>query len=175
MTYNLVEIENQIIRTLQANDTLQICKRIDTHAGAITPQVFLDPQFDKQGFINLLPFVYLEYRGRDVRAMDTSYTDYHHDLKFRLYIGAQSLRIKREAQLTAYEMLAAVYDSLHGKYPKCIANQNYNVTFLLGDIIQTSFNAISPLRVGSGDSEILIVNIPSIVVYQSDYVIQIAA
>ena len=91
-----------------------------------------------------------------------------------LYWGIRD-PIYTKAQRNAYDMLSAVYDSLHGKFPKASAQSLApEVNQLDGTTITTAnFNALSPLYETAGESERLIVNIPSIVVYYTDYSIRL--
>ena len=175
MRYDLAEIENQIIRTMQANNQLQtIGASIRTHAGDINPTVFYD-QSAQEGFIKTLPFIYVQYNGRTKRMADSTKKTVVYTLRFRIYTGAKNLRIKRDAQLSAYDMLSAIYDSLHGKTPKAIDNAGWAIPMLDGDTIQTPVTFLSPFEAPEGENEKLLVNIPNIVVYQSDYSIQVIA
>ena len=175
MRYDLAEIENQIIYTLQSNSTLQtISPQIRTHAGDINPSVFYT-QEGQEGFIKLLPFIYVQYQGRVKRLADSTKKTVVYSLRFRIYTGAKNLRLKRDAQLSAYDMLSATYDALHGKIPKAVDNANWAVPLLSGDTIQTPATFLSPLEAPEGENEKLLVNIPNIVVYQSDYSLQVIA
>jgi len=176
MRYSLSDIENQIIKTLQNNTTLQdISPRIRTHTGDINPIFFANPAY-MEGFVAQLPFIFIQYQGRaKIKTGNSTKQTFNWRLRFRIYVGATSLREKREAQLSAYQMLSLVYDSIHGKMPKSVANSGWSIALLDGDVIQTAFTALSPLEAPEGENERLLVNLPEIVVYQSDYTVECLA
>lgn len=171
MRYDLAEIEHQIINTLQGNTSLSGVN-IQTHTGDVNPGVFYNAD-TLEGFTRLLPFIYIQYNGRTKVTSNSTKQTFNWKLRFRLYTGAQYLGEKRGAQLSAYQMLSASYDSLHGKMPKSIANQSWSIPLLDGDVIQTAFTCVSPLEAPEGENEKLLVNLPSIVVYQSDYQLEV--
>lgn len=175
MNYDISDLENQIIATLQANTDLSGVK-VRTHAGEINAQAFdfMNKQM-LEGFIHLLPFAYVQYAGRNAEKMSEDWSEWNHILRFRIYIGAKSLRERVEAQHSAYDILAAVYDSLHGRFPLASAQSLAPEVLQLSgtQITTTDFNALSPLWETAGESERLIVNIPSIVVYYTDYSIRL--
>lgn len=173
MRYDLRELENQIINTLQANTGLNGVN-IRTHTGDLNPAVFYDAQL-LEGFTRLLPFIYVQYQGRTKLITDSTKKTYNWRLRFRLYTGAKSLSEKRMAQLSAYQMLSLAYDSLHGKMPKSVANAGWAIPLLDGDTIQTPFTCMNPLEAPEGENEKLLVNLPSIVCYQSDYFFEVLA
>lgn len=174
MRYSLQEIEGQIIPTLGADLGLSGVE-IDTHAGEINLRTFTDSSM-MEGLINRLPFVLVQYQGRTVQDARTDATKktYILRLRWRVYVGAQSLRLKSEAQLSAYGMLGSVFDALHGKVPHSNA-LNLSGTaavngFLVGPLIATAeFNPQSPLMLAPGKNENLIVNMDRIVVYSTDF------
>jgi len=55
MRYKIAEIEDQIIATLQNDSDVFSETLVDTFAGQISPQIFLNPEY-MQGFVKLLPF-----------------------------------------------------------------------------------------------------------------------
>lgn len=171
MRYNLREIEEQIISTLQANTALN-GTNIRTHAGDLNPSTFYNEQ-SLEGLTMLLPFIFIQYTGRRPNVHSGDWVTYSHIVKFRLYVGSQSLNDKRYAQLNCYDMLASVYDSLHGKFPLSLQPLAEDTPVMDGDKIQTDFTALSPMRGMEGDNERLLVNLPSIAVYSTDYQIEI--
>lgn len=173
MRYDLSAIEEQIIETIKSNENFNNVS-VRTHTGDINPQTFFDEKL-KEGFIRTLPFIYVQYNGRKKVSEDSTKKTVYFQLRFRIYIGAKSLREKREAQLTAYQMLSYVYDALHGKTPKATDNEGWAIPFLDGDTITTPFTCSMPIISQDGENEKLLVNIPNIVVYQSDYVLTVMA
>jgi hypothetical protein len=178
MRYRVQDIEDQILETVRADSTnFSGLKMVNTYAGQISAQNFLDPSYE-QGFVNLLPFCLVSYQGRVSQKSDrdSSGLTYIHTLTFRIYVGATSLRMYQDAVRNCYDMLAALYDDLHGKVPKSTPQCLPAYTTLDGTAITTSeFTAISPLYESGGTDERLVVNLPRIVVYQSDYSIRLVA
>ena len=173
MRYSLALIEDQIISTLQANNNLQGVN-IRTHAGDLNPNTFFNEQA-LEGLTMLTPFIFVQYIGRRGQIHDATWETRSHDVKFRFYVGAQTLRDKRETQLNCYDMLSNLYDSIHGKYPKSLQVLANTLPLMDGDTIQTSFTALSPMKEVDGDNERLLVNLPSIAVYVTDYYLEILA
>lgn len=171
MRYNLVEIEDQIISTLQGNSDLASVN-IRTHAGDINAEAFYD-EGTLEGLTQLLPFILVQYNGRTPKEKNSTWTQRTHVLKFRFYVGAESLNSKKIAQTDCYRMLSALYDSINGHFPKSSQPLASGMDILDGDEIQTPFTAISPIREADGDSEVLLVNLPSIAVYVTDYQIEV--
>lgn len=176
MRYKVSDIEDQIIATLRADTTNFANVMIDTYAGQINPRMFIDPEY-MQGFTKLLPFALVSYKGRTGAAdRDSSGQTYIHTLIFRLFVGAQSARSTQEAVRNSYDMLAGVFDDLHGKVPKMSSQKLSTLTALSGTPITTSeFNPMSPLLEAGGQDETLVINLPGIVVYQTDYSIRLLA
>jgi hypothetical protein len=178
MRYKVSAIEDQIIETIKADTTnFSGLKMINTYAGQISAQNFLNPEY-AQGFIKLLPFCLVAYQGRvGLKSdRDSSGKIYIHTLTFRIYTGATSLRMYQDAVRNCYDMLAALYDDLHGKVPKSTPQCLSAYTTLDGTAITTSeFTALSPLYETGGTDEKLVVNLPGIVVYQSDFNIRLVA
>lgn len=175
MRYNIEDIEDQLLATMAANTTLASVNR-DTHAGQIDQQMFLDPSY-VGGLIHLCPFVYVQYLGRETpkEEMDSTWSDQIHTVRFRFYVGAQSLRTRKESQRSAYALLRAVFDSIHGKVPNpspAIAG----LTLLAGTAITTSgFSPQSPFGPAGGIDELLLLLEKNICVYQTDYSIRLLA
>jgi phage gp37-like protein len=177
MRYKVSEIEDQIIATLEADTTNFSSVAVDTYAGQVSPEMFFDPEY-MQGFVRLLPFCYVSYQGRvgEKANRDSSGKTYIHTLTFRIFTGAKSLRKTEEAVRSAYDMLAACFDDLHGKVPYMTSQLLPGYTAMSGTAISTSeFNPLSPLYETGGQDEILIVNLPGIVIFQSDYAIRLLA
>ena len=179
MRYNVEDIEDQIIATLTGflSNT-----QIRTHAGEITA-TFLDPSL-MEGVVNLLPFVFVQYHGKRATSRDSMGVIYIHQLTFRLYVGARSLRSKKEAQRSAYGMLRTIYDALHGRVPNIqglagqfVPNtpQGALNTGPGGSITTAGFNAQTPIFEAGGQDELLVYNLPTIAIYQTDYTITLIA
>jgi phage gp37-like protein len=178
LRYSIANIEDQIIDTLKTDTTyLSGVNSIQTYAGEVNLRTFLDAE-EMQGFIRLLPFILVSYQGRTSTKSDRDSRGklYIHTLTFRLFIGAKSLRVTRDASRSAYDILAAVYDDLHGKVPKSTIQGIPNNTALSGTTITTSeFNPLSPLLEAGGTDERLVVITPEIVVYSTDYNLKLLA
>ena len=63
LRYKISNIEDQILDTLRADTTNFGDAMVDTYAGQVSPQLFLQPEY-MQGFINLLPFALVSYQGK---------------------------------------------------------------------------------------------------------------
>lgn len=150
----------------------------NTYAGDLSSNLFMLPEF-QEGLIKRLPFVFVQYLGRTTAAKDhtSSLQYYEHILTFRLYVGAKSLRTGQEAARGAYDLLAIVYDRLHGKVPYMSSGQVFpNLPALEGVPITTSqFNPLTVLAETGGADEKLVVNLPSIKVYQTDFRLKLSA
>ena len=177
MRYNIENIEDQIVATLQSAFTVLGSQTVNvaTHAGDLNPLVFSDPQL-LEGVLPRLPFCFVQYQGKTAEMRSSDGTLYEHKLKFRIYVGASSLRTKQESQRSAYSMLRSVYDALHGKWPYYTGAPSTQTggNALSGTII-ASLTPMSCLLEAGGRDEMLIVNLPKIVVYQSDYTIDLIA
>jgi hypothetical protein len=177
MRYKVSEIEDQIIATLTADTTNFSSVNLRTYAGQVSSQMFINPEY-MQGFVNLLPFCLVSYQGRvgEKSDRDASGKLYIHTLTFRIYTGAKSARMLQDAVRNNYDMMAALFDDLHGKVPKSTPQCFPTYTTLDGTAITTSeFNALTPLYESGGVDESLVVNLPGIVVYQSDFDIKLVA
>jgi hypothetical protein len=182
MRYKISEIEDQIIATLKADSTLSTVQKIDTYAGQVAAQMFLNPEY-MQGFVKLLPFILVSYQGRTSQKIDrdASGNVYIHTLTFRIFAGTTSLRSTKEAARGAYDLLASIFDGLHGKIlkstPQTLGGIASDTTRILsGTAITTSeFNPQSPLFEAGGQDESIVVNLPGIVVYKSDFTIRVMA
>jgi hypothetical protein len=118
----------------------------------------------------------VRYNGRVAISRDARGEINNHELMFTLYVGAQSLRATQESQRSCYSMLRYIYDSLHGHWP--LSNQSYaaSLPILSGTKITTAnFRAFSPLLESGGDDERLVVELPKISIYSTNYKIQLGA
>lgn len=177
MRYKVSEIEDQIKATLQADTTNFSGVNVDTHAGQVNPQMFFNPEY-MQGFVKMLPFSLISYQGRTSTKVDwdSSGKTRLHLLNFRIFTGAQSLRTVQEASRSAYDLLAATFDALHAKVPVTSPQQLTTYTALSGTALTSSGVTLQgPLYSTEGADEQLIINLPTIVVYQSDYFLKILA
>lgn len=179
MNYDLGQIEDQLLATIRAESSLKGIGNIRTHTGEISMQTFLDPAM-MEGFVNQLPFIFMQYQGRALRERDNVAKTIVFRLSWRFYIGAKSLRTKDEAQKASYAMLASVYDAIHGKVPltspQKLSGWGEQTGFLTGvAITNADFNPMTGFIPADGLNERLIVNLPTIVVYQTDYYLEIPA
>jgi hypothetical protein len=177
MRYSVADIEDQIIATIKADTTNFSGVMVDTFAGQINSRMFFDPEY-MQGFVQLLPFCLVSYQGRvgEKSGMDSAGKYYTHTLTFRIYTGAQSLRASKESARASYTMLAALFDDLHGKVPAVSTRQLPGYDELSGtDITTTEFNVLSPLLETGGQDENIVVNLPGIVCYATDFKIRLSA
>jgi hypothetical protein len=177
MRYSIADIEDQIIATIKADTTNFSGVMVDTFAGQINSRMFFDPEY-MQGFVQLLPFCLVSYQGRVGAKSDRDSAGkvYVHTLTFRIYTGAQSLRASKESARASYAMMAALFDDLHAKVPAVSTRQLPGYDELSGtDITTTEFTTLSPLFETGGTDETIVVNLPGIVVYQSDYSIKLLA
>lgn len=177
MRYSVAEIEDQIIATLQADTANFSDVMVHTFAGQVNSQMFFNPEY-MQGFVAILPFCLVSYQGRigSKSDRDSSGKTYIHTLTFRIFTGAKALRKTQEAVRSAYDMLAAIFDDLHAKIPKMSSQALPAYTPLSGTAITTSeFTPLGPLYEAGGTDETIIVNLPGIVVYKSDFSIRLLA
>ena len=73
-------------------------------------------------------------------------------------------------------MMAALYDDIHGKVIKSTPQYIPGATPLSGMAITIpEFNALSPFYESGGKDERLIINLPGIVVYASDFSVRVVA
>lgn len=173
MNYNLEDIEDQIIATLQANANLSSCT-IRTHYGDINTEIFKNPAL-MEGLVTQLPFIFVQYNFSRIVGRDDISQQYVNEVKFRMYAGTSSLRARREGQIAAYQILREIYDSVNGKIPNYVGVQKAdNISLLDGTQITTpNFVHLSPMMKTEGDVENLVFNLPSICVYQTDYRIRL--
>jgi len=175
MRYSVAQIEDQLIATLREDTTnFGSINLIDTLAGEVNPQMFFNPEL-MQGIIRLLPFVLISYQGR-AGEYDSGGENYTHTLTFRFFSGTQSVRRTQEAIRNNYDMMAALYDDIHGKVIKSTPQYIPGATPLSGMAITIpEFNALSPFYESGGKDERLIINLPGIVVYASDFSVRVVA
>jgi len=177
MRYKVAEIEDQLIATLKADSTNFGGVLVDTHVGQVTPQMFLDPEY-MQGFVKLLPFALISYMGRGSQRWDrdSSGKTYVHTITFRFFIGAENLRASKEGARNCYDMLAALFDDLHAKVPAITGTPLPGYTDLSGSVLTSSeATCLQPLYESGGTDELLILNMPGIVVYQCDFSLRMVA
>ena len=174
MNYRIEEIEDQLIATLQA-DTSLAGVNIDTHAGEVNAQTFLDPLNSE--IINLLPFIYVQYQGKTLLRSDSARQINEFGLRFRFFCGDNALRSKKEGQRSVYGLLRQVYNDITGKVVLCTPQQLQGIGRpLVGTpMTEVDFVVTSPVLVAPGQDEKIMVNMPGIVVYSADYIIQVLA
>jgi hypothetical protein len=174
MRYKIADIEDQIVATL-VQDVNLAGVTTKGHSGEVTPRTFADPS-EMIEIIHLLPFVLIQYMGRDVSESNDMRTEYAHRLRFRLYVGSKSLKLPYEQQRAAYEILSLIYDDLHGRWPLGSYAISPDLPLLSGETITvTEFRPLTGLVAGSGTDERLIVNLPDIKVFHTDYTITLLA
>ena len=177
MRYKISELEDQLIATVEADTTNFSNVLVKPYSGQVSAQNFLNPEY-MQGFVDLLPFVFVSYQGRFSEKMDrdSSLMYYIHTLFFRFYIGARSANTTQDAVRNCYDMLAGIYDDIHGKVPVTSPQQLTGYTPLSGTALtSTDATVRSCFYETGGRDEQLVVNLPGIVVYQSDYEIKMVA
>lgn len=171
MYYKIEECEDQIIAHLKLQSALSGVT-IATHAGTITGAFFQQPEL-MEGLITQLPFIFIQYQGKTKSAHDSTLAYDVHKPVFRFYVGTKSLRATVDSQRSAYSILRAIYDSIHGYW------FNYSgvlyTPVLSGTQITTAMSQQQPITEGDGVYERLMVCLPRIVVYTVDYNFQVAA
>ncbi len=173
MDYALENLEDQMIATLQASSAMAGVN-VRTHAGRVSIQMFERPEY-YEGLITLLPFAFVRYNGRTAKMESSIAKVWKHELEFVLYIGAKSLRATRESQLSCYAILRAVFDALHGAWPNAQGQSLFAGATLLGgtQIAIPNFRALTPLMEAGGRDEQLVVELPTIAVYQTHYTLAV--
>ena len=177
MIYKIADIEDQIIATLQADTGNFSGVRVDTYAGQVSAQMFQNPEF-MQGMIQILPFCLISYQGRTSQKMleDSSGKTHIHTLRFRLYIGAKSTRSTKEAVRGCYPIMSASFEAIHSHCPATQAPQEFSGVYdTLSGTPLAAGNHIFSVIESEPNSEELIVNIPGIVCYRSDYTLKLLA
>ena len=173
MRYQIEDIEDQILDTLAAESSLHHVNR-ETHVGQIDQQMFVDPAY-VQGLITRLPFIYLQYMGRTTVESDSLHATEIHSLRFRFYVGSQSLRSRKEAQRSAYAILRGIYDAIHGKVPKPSPGLSGPTQLSGVSITTTGFSPQGVFVTAGGMDEQMIMLHSGICVYQTDYTIRLLA
>jgi hypothetical protein len=175
MRYKISEIEDQLIATLRADTTNLMGVNVDTFAGQVSSQMFYNPEY-MQSFLKILPFCLVSYQGRVGNRVDSAGKDYEHLLTFRFFVGSQSLRSTQEAVRGCYDILAALYDDVHAKIVLTSPQQLSTYTALSGTALSSSgVHPLSPFFEAGGQDERIVVNVPGIVVFSTDYTLRILA
>ena len=175
MTYEVEQFEDSLVSALKA-DLRSPGVNIRPHAGDVGRVASPDPK-DMEGLIRLLPFIFVQYMGFTPPDRSSGASVYVHQLLFRFFCGAKSLRTKQEAQRNVYALLRMVFDNVHGRklpgtgqgLPELLVESGYSATY------PTGFNCLGPFIETGGPHEQLVVNLPTIVIYQQDYSIQVVA
>jgi hypothetical protein len=131
-----------------------------------------------QNCVALLPFVLVSYQGRtsSKAKWDSAGKTRIHRLRFRMFIGADTLRTTKEGVRNAYDMLSAVFDDLQSKVPVTSPQQLPGFTAMSGTALTSSgVNVQSPLYAQEGADETLIVNLPGVAVYGADFYLDMVA
>lgn len=178
MRYKVSEIEDQIIATLQADTTNFASIMVASHTGQVSAQMFFNPEY-MQDVVKRLPFALVTYQGRTSSKSDrdSSGKIYIHTLMWRIYVGASNLRGTKEGARGCYDILAAIFDDLHGKVPVTSSPQQLpGYTPLSGTALtSTGHTILGPFFEAGGSDEQLVVNIPGVVVYRTDYSVRLVA
>lgn len=175
MRYKISEIQDQILATFTADTTNFSNVWVKPYTGQCSAQMFLNAEY-MQGFKALLPFTLVSYQGRVARKMerDASGMYYIHSVKFRIYAGAKSANTQNDAERNCFDMLSAIYDDLHGKVPLVSPQQLSSYTALSGTALSsTGVSLQSPFMEAEGTDEVIVINLPGIVVYQTDYEVRL--
>lgn len=174
LRYNIQTMEDQIIYQLQSDTNLSAVN-IASHAGQITALFFQDAYL-KEGLLKNLPFIFVQYQGKSKVDHDSVMGLDIVEIRFRFFIAAQSLRSTKEAQVSCYSMLASLYENIHGKNFHYAGNLITEIPQLNAPLMTViEMNQQSPLTEANATIEQLIVNLPDVVVYQTDYVCSVLA
>ena len=186
MLYNIEDIEDQLIATLKADTFLTSIKcDVDTHAGEINPQTFIDPRA-MEGKLAPLPRIFIQYQGKRSGAHSSIGELYIHELIFRFYAAAKNQRAVKDAQRGfIYPMLRSIYGAIHGKAPLMDTSvQAQKIPVSIGflsaspalplGIATVGFNPMSPFLELGGQDEKLVANINGVICYYTDYSIALA-
>lgn len=179
--YEIEKIEDQIIATLQADTFLTTLNcDIDTHAGEINPQTFIDLS-KMEGLIKRTPFILIQYQGKRAATRSSIGEANAHEIIFRFYAASKSLRRVKEAQRAlVYPMLRSIYESIHGKVPLVDPSvQTQRLPEARGFLTASSvlplgidtvgFNPQTPLLELPGMDERLVANVGGLICYYADY------
>lgn len=173
MNYSLAAIEDQMLATLTLEFASSV--KVATSAGEISARMFLDAEY-MEGVVKLLPFCLLRYQGRQVKKRDAVGLINEHELQWQIYVGAESLRNRKEPQRSAYGYLSNVYDALHGKWPLSSQALASSMRKLDGTTMADGqFKALSPLLEVEGPAERLVVDLPRIAVYSTFFKLTVLA
>ena len=172
MNYNIEDIEDQLICTLQ--NAMPDVSDIRTHSGEINILMFQDSEY-MEGLQSQLPFVYVHYASSLPMERSSEGSMQVHQLKFMFYVGASSLRVTQEAQRACYGMLRTIYDSIHASWCDSVNTPASAPAKLSGQqILDTSFKQMTMfLRVA--EDEKLMFQLPKIAVYQTSYLARFLA
>lgn len=113
MRYKIEEIEKQIIDHLYANVTVSGVL-VKTHAGEVNPISLMNEE-TVNGYIQMLPFIFIHYLNRKTYWADDNRHIKIHDLTFRFYVAQRSLPTGRDGQIGCYELLRQINDAISGK------------------------------------------------------------
>ncbi|GEM_PF-5827619 len=114
MRYNIFEIEQQLCDTLKGNPLLNGVT-IAIHAGEVSQTALEKPEM-LQTLIAMRRFILLQYLGKTSEKINSSRTETIHRLMFRFYVGSVDVFQLSLAREDAYKYLAAIYDSIQGKW-----------------------------------------------------------
>ena len=179
VNYRVEDIEDQIIATLQLDDALNTVD-IRTHAGEINAGTFLN-EITIEEIRQSIPFILIQYQGREWMNADETRQVNRFRLKYRIYVGASSMRTKQEGQRSAYGILGAIYDDIQGSVPYSVPQKLEGITGVTGKILagiaitDVDFSPMTVLRIAPGQDERIMVNMPDLVVYSTDYAIDVNA
>lgn len=174
MNYKIEDIEDQLIATLRADTNLSGVT-IETHAGQISANYFLNAEY-KEGLILRLPIIFVRYSGRTLVESDSVNWTNQYELHFQFFVCEKSLRSRKEAERSAYATLRSIYDGIHGHWPYSTQALATSLNILTGTQITTSdFIAVTPFITQGGEDEQFVVDLPGLVVYRSDYKIDMIA
>ncbi len=170
MNYRIRDIKGQLIATLRADTNLSDVK-IESHAGQISPQYFLNAEY-KEGLIARLPIIFVRYSGRTlvIDQCDSSYKTNTYELHWQFFVCSKNLRTREEAENEAEDYLECIYDDIHGRRPYSTETGLADSSSRLSgtQITNPNFKASVFITQG-GEDEQLVVDMPGIVVYRADY------
>jgi hypothetical protein len=102
--------------------------------------------------------------------MSSDDRNWKHELHWMFYVGAESLRMKKESQRSCYSMLASIFDAISGAWPYSTQLLSPSLKFLTGTQITTSqFGAITPFLEAGGEDEKLVTEDPKVAIYSTVY------
>lgn len=173
MNYDTDVLEQQFVDTLKVDALLSQAK-VRSHAGEISPRLFMDPEY-LDGFIPQLPCALVRYVGRVKVDGDDDAQQEEFDLYYSIFVASGSSRSKsEEARPYAYDMLAAVYDALHGHWFNSVQTLAASTPRLGGtQIADTNFVETSPIMPAEGRDEQVVVDMPQILGYEAKYKVRV--